>query len=112
MDMQMERDAVGWRQIMVVFGVLILVGTAMALALATDGDHGAMGRFEPALFFVLVAIYGLERILRGPLARAWAWIGLSPRAEFRLKCGVVYAICLLSLAVCALAVITTRAING
>ncbi|MBC9207887.1 hypothetical protein IBL26_13665 [Roseomonas aerophila] len=110
--MDIERDAIGWRQILVGYGLVALIFGGMGAALLSTQAAQSGADFEMAAAGVVVAIIVLDMVFRRALTRAFVWLGLSPMAEFRLKVCSVFLLCLLSLAACALGVAVSMRINA
>lgn len=110
--MDIERDAIGWRQILVGYGLVALIFGGMGAALSSTQSAQSGTRFELVSVGVIVAIIVLDMLFRQALTRAFAWLALSPTAEFRLKVWSVFLLCLLSVVACALGVAVSMRING
>jgi len=110
--MDIERDAIGWRQILVGYGLVALIFGGMGAALLSTQAAQSGANFELVSVGVVVAIIVLDMLFRPALTRAFVWFGLSPLAEFRLKVWSVFLLCALSLAACALGVAVSMRING
>lgn len=110
--MDIERDAIGWRQILVGYGLvgLILGGTGAALLSTRPAPGGVNAEFIAMGAVALIVV--ADHFFRPAVERLFARIAPSPAAEFQLKIWAVGLLCVLSIASCAFGVAVSRAINA
>ena len=106
------RDHITWKQIGLGYLVVLLILTAMPVALLFS--TGAVGRMGSDLLGVaiVVTLLTLGSILR-PIAR-WFWrvyLQLNPDLERRTKIGATGFLCVLSLVTTAAVVATSLRLN-
>lgn len=110
--MDIARDDIGWRQILVGYGLVLLIFAAMASALLATRLPQWSQPIEMAMGGVIMGVILLDMLLRPWAARLLARHPPSPEAAFRLKIGAVVVLCLLSLVCSACGALVTFAING
>lgn len=110
--MDIERDAIGWRQILVGYGLVALIFGGMGAALLSTERAQSGTNFELVGAGVVVAVVLLDMVFKPLVARVFAWLGMSAVAEFRLKVGAVFLLCVLSVACSALGVMVSMRINA